>query len=247
MEDLIILQARTSSSRLPGKALLEINGKPMIEWQIRRLQKSSIKNILLVTTEHSSDDYLSEIANKLGIEVLRGSETDVHSRFITALSKYDPKRFVRVTGDCPLVMPNLIDEMLAKFLTLKCDYLSNTSPPTFPDGLDLEIVSSDAFFKFSKNSLNELEKEHVTLGLYSRESLFHIENFRNTADLSKLRWTVDYEEDYRFIREIYSNFKGTETEFETSDILKLLSERIIHNEPKSSLFRNIAIRGEIDE
>lgn len=247
MENLIILQARTSSSRLPGKALLEINGKTMIEWQIRRLQESSVEKILLVTTVDNSDDQLSEIAFNLGIEVLRGSVSDVHSRFTAAVLKYNPKRFIRITGDCPLVMPDLIDEMLEEFLALKCEYLSNTSPPSFPDGLDVEIVSSDAFMKFSEGALTDLEKEHVTLGLYSRRGFFHIENFRNAEDLSKLRWTVDYEEDYRFVCEIYSNFKGVETEFRTSDILKLLSEGRVRNEPKSESFRNIALKGALDE
>lgn len=244
MEDLIILQARTDSTRLPGKALLEINGRPMIEWQIKRLRKCSIKNLVLVTTTQSSDDKLSKVAKNLGVDVIRGSIHDVHSRFVTAITRYRPSRFVRITGDCPLVMPDLIDDMLKEFKLRNCDYMSNTNPPTFPDGLDVEVVSSSAFFRFSRLKLSELEKEHVTIGMYKRPETFQIENYQNQDDLSQNRWTVDYIEDFLHVCEIFGCFKGSETEFRTADILNQIYLGKILSNPKASLYRNISVMKE---
>jgi spore coat polysaccharide biosynthesis protein SpsF (cytidylyltransferase family) len=248
MKNLAILQARMQSSRLPGKVLKLLNGRPMIEWQIRRIQSSSINRIVLATSEEESDDELAEVVSKLDIEVFRGSLDDVHSRYLRILQDETPDYFIRLTGDCPVVMPRLIDEMILEFEKNRFEYFSNVNPPTFPDGLDIEIVSTNSFFEFSKFELTDSEKEHVTLGIRSRSSQFKAGNFLNTEDLSGLRWTVDYEGDFQFITSLFNSFEGRELEFTMNEILELIHSGSLIDNPISSDFRNLALRtGELSE
>lgn len=238
LKKLVILQARMGSSRLPGKVLMEINGRPMIEWQIKRILRSSVKEVILATSSDGDDDELCDAVSALGIQVFRGSLNDVHSRFASIVESLHPSYFVRLTGDCPLFMPDVLDAMLVKFESRKIDYLSNVNPPSFPDGLDIEIVSSRAFRQFSKLDLSLAEKEHVTLGLRSRPEIFLSENFTNELDLSQKRWTVDYREDFIFVRDIFEFFKGRETEFTLSDILQAIESGKVKENVIPHTFRN---------
>jgi len=143
-------------------------------------------------------------------------------------------------------MPELIDEMVNKFEFSDIDYLSNALEPTFPDGLDIEIINRTALLKLGDYPLSATEKEHVTLGLRNRPSKFKIENFSQELDLSQLRWTVDYEGDLKFAREIYAEFRGQEAKFNYGDLLKILEAKPeLKNEVSGSL-RNVALK-EIDE
>lgn len=241
MKNLAILQARTDSTRFPGKVLKAINGKPMIEWQIRRIQQSVVKDIVLATSLEDSDNELVDTVEKLGIDVFRGSLTDVHSRFVAILKIHNPVAFIRLTGDCPVVMPSILNKMLDEFESYHFDYFSNIHPPTYPDGLDIEIISTKAFFEFSKEKLTDKEKEHVTLGMRHRLSSFKFGNFEGPKDYSKMRWTVDYEEDYIFIRNVFDFFKGKEIEFTFDDIVKAVESGSIPDNVISHDFRNIAL------
>ncbi len=214
----------------------------MIEWQISRIQKSNVEKIILATSNDETDDDLVKTVRDLGVTIFRGSLTDVHSRFTSILQDEAPDYFLRLTGDCPIVMPGLINEMISKFESDNLDYLSNIDPPTFPDGLDVEIVSSHSFLEFSKQNLNENEKEHVTLGMRLRPADFKIGNFKNWRDLSRMRWTVDYEEDFKFISRIFEHFAGREVDFTTDDILEVLNLGIIQDNAISHEFRNISIK-----
>lgn len=231
-----------SSSRLPGKVLRQINGRPMIEWQILRILKSNVEKIILATSNDHTDDELVKAVEDLGIFVFRGSLKDVHSRFVTILQEDLPDYFLRLTGDCPVVMPILINEMLSDFETGRFDYFSNINPPTFPDGLDIEIISRQSFLDFSKLDLTEDEREHVTLGMRQRPGDFKIGNFVNYQDLSKMRWTVDYEEDFNFISKIFEYFNGRETEFTIDDIVKAIDTGKVPDNVISHEFRNISIK-----
>lgn len=193
-----------------------------------------------------SDDHLAKLVASLGIEVFRGSENDVHSRFIRILEKHMPLYFIRITGDCPLVMPNLIDKMIVKFENESLDYLSNANPPTYPDGLDIEIVSTEKFLEFSKTELSSREKEHVTLGLKERPGQFKLGNFSSSVDYSNYRWTVDYKEDLEFIQNVFKFFKGRETDFEMSDILNAIESGKIQDNQIPHTFRNIALKREVE-
>jgi len=247
-KNLAILQARMSSTRLPGKVLADINGTPMIYWQIMRIREAKrIDELVVVTSTDQSDDVLAEYLLQNGVLVERGPIDNVLERFFQALDRFrEYENIVRLTGDCPLVMPNLIDEMIAKFDNSNVDYLSNALEPTFPDGLDIEIVKRSALIRLSDYPLSATESEHVTLGLRNRMKEFSVENFSQVRDLSSLRWTVDYEGDLEFVRKVYDVFKGRELTFNYQDLLDLLAGKPeLVNEISGNL-RNVALR-EIQE
>jgi spore coat polysaccharide biosynthesis protein SpsF len=221
---LVILQARMSSTRLPGKVLAEINEIPMIYWQVKRIEKSKlIGGICVAISEDPIDDVLFNFLVSHNIEVVRGSLDNVTNRFMKVINSHSQENLIRITGDCPLVMPNLIDEMIEKFNEQNIDYMSNSIMPTFPDGLDVEIFTKKAFTKLLEFQLSPQEIEHVTLGFYQRRGEFRISNFMDNLDRSNFRWTVDYPEDLAFVRNVYSHFKGRETSFEYEDVLEFLS------------------------
>ena len=222
-----ILQARMSSSRLPGKVMLQINGQPMIYRQIERIrQASAIDEIIVATSTDSSDDSLAEFLQNRGIAVFRGSLDDVLSRFLEIVNDMRPTAIVRLTGDCPLVMPELIDIMVAKFYESDTDYLSNTLEPTYPDGLDVEVMKASALRELTAFELTAAEKEHVTLGIYRRPSIFILKNFLGDEDLSQNRWTVDYHEDLVFVRKVFSEFIYRESTFTIEDVKLFLANNI---------------------
>ena len=216
----IIVQARMGSSRLPGKVLKKINDMPMIEIILKRLSLSrKVDNIILATSEKQQDIFLSKFVKELGFEVFKGSENDVLSRYYWASKYYDLKNIIRITGDCPLVDPNIIDEMCNEFSRNNPDYLSNIFPRSFPKGLDIEIFS----FKSLERAFNETQesshREHVTP--YIRESgKFITSNFDNDNDYSSLRWTVDYKEDFDLIKYIFNKFEDN-IHFNWKDVLDL--------------------------
>jgi len=247
-QNLVILQARMSSTRLPGKVLAIISGQPMIFWQIQRIKEAkNIDQLIVATSTEQSDDVLVEFLEQNGVLVHRGPIDDVYERFRQVLKRLtNSQTIVRLTADCPFTMPEMIDEMVNKFQSSDIDYLSNALEPTFPDGLDIEIVSRSALIKLGDYPLSVTEKEHVTLGLRNRPSEFKIENFSQDFDLSQLRWTVDYEGDLKFARSIYAEFRGQEATFSYSDLLKILEAKPeLKNEVSGSL-RNVALK-EIDK
>lgn len=222
---LAILQARMSSSRLPGKVMMLINGEPMIFRQIERIRRAEkVDELIVATSSDESDDLLVEFLISKKVRVFRGSLDDVLSRFLEIEKMEKPNSIIRLTGDCPLVMPDLIDQMVSQFFLSKVDYLSNTLEPTFPDGLDVEVIKAEAFKKLAKFELDTAEREHVTLGIYSRPNEFRIENFRNTENLGQNRWTVDHPEDLAFVRQVFNAFTGREATFTFEEVMLLLDE-----------------------
>ena len=218
----------------------------MIEWQISRIQKSNVEKIILATSSDNADDELAETVSDLGIEVFRGSLKDVHSRFVTILQENMPEYFIRLTGDCPVVMPDLINKMIFEFESKKIDYFSNVNPPTYPDGLDIEIITSQSFLEFSNLDLSDEEKEHVTIGMRQRPRYFRSDNFVNSQDLSKMRCTVDYEEDLHFITMIFNHFEGREIDFTLDDVLQALESGKIPDNEISHKFRNISLKNGVE-
>ena len=225
-QNLVVLQARMSSSRLPGKAMMEINGMPMIYWQVQRILRAKNVNSLVVATSiDSTDDSLVNFLDKNSIDVYRGSLDNVLSRFVEVAELYPYDAIIRLTGDCPLAMPELIDKMVVKFYEHAVDYLSNTLEPTFPDGLDIEIVKSSVFKKLWTFKLEPKELEHVTYGIYTRPETFNLSNFPNESNHSHERWTVDYQEDLDFIRKVYAHFAGHEPTFTYLDLFDFLRQK----------------------
>lgn len=214
-----------SSSRFPGKVMSTINGKPIIYWQIRRILRSKlIENLIVVTSVDPSDDILVEYLISEGISVHRGSLNNVYSRFVEVIEKLRPKFIVRLTADCPITMPSLIDQIILAGLATKCDYLSNTLIPTFPDGLDVEFVSSRAIRELGKYALSDYEKEHVTVGIYKRADIFKVSNLEYLEDLGYLRCTLDTQQDLKFFYFLFSKFIGNEENFDLNDVMKLRDE-----------------------
>jgi spore coat polysaccharide biosynthesis protein SpsF len=221
---LVVLQARMSSNRLPGKVMKDVNGFPMIYWQIQRILRSkAVDELVVATSTDTTDDVLVNFLMGCSVKVYRGDLNDVFSRFLGASLVYPHDALIRLTGDCPLVMPELIDEMVKEFYSLDVDYLSNTLQPTYPDGLDIEIIKKGALNRLEGFSLNQKEKEHVTLGIYTRPEEFNCVNYQNFGDYSSQRWTVDYQEDFDFVQQIFLRFQGQESEFTYGDVNEYLT------------------------
>ncbi len=197
----------------------------MIYWQIQRIkQAKSIDGLIVATSTDASDDPLAAFLTAMGVKVFRGSLHDVFSRFMEIAIEIKPKTIVRLTGDCPLVMPVLLDEMIERFHRSNVDFLSNTLVPSFPDGLDIEIMKASTLAELAKYPLTKSEQEHVTIGIYERKEVFTCENFLNCKDLSNERWTVDHHEDLIFVRQIFDSFKGNEAIFTFKEVLKFLAK-----------------------
>ena len=247
-EAVAILQARTSSSRFPNKVLADVNGMPMILRQIDRIVKAKgISRVIVATSDDSSDDALVAILENHGVESFRGPLEDVFSRFLAIINTEDSDCFVRLTGDCPLVMPALIDDLLESFNPEIYDYMSNTIEPTFPDGLDVEVFTRAAFLSLQNFSLTREELEHVTLAFHRQKENFKLANFSGNSDRSNMRWTVDYPEDLSFVQSIYHHFKGYESTFEYEQVLEFLSSNPEVTSGISASRRNEALLKPIEE
>ncbi len=219
-----LLQARNRSSRLPGKVMADLSGRPMLAFQIERLKRCKlIDEIILTTTNHPSDDSLADLAKRLDIKVVRGSEGDVLSRFALATQFTTATVLVRVTGDCPFLDPTLTTEVLSAFKSAQYDYLSNCNPPTFPDGLDVEVFSREALLLAQEICCNSSEREHVTPWIRN-SGRFRIGNLTNQTDESAMRWTVDEPEDLEVIRAVVSHFGGDST-FSWQQVIELQQQK----------------------
>lgn len=220
---LAILQARTSSSRLPGKVLMPILGKPMLFRQIERLNRCrEFDQLVVATSVDPSDDPLAEACRDDGIACFRGSLDDVLGRFVKAARQYNPQVVVRLTGDCPLTDHRVIDNVIRHFLAGNYDYASNCLPPTFPDGLDVEVMRFDCLEQAFAEAVLPSHREHVTPFLRAYPERFKAGNYAADIDCSHLRWTVDEPEDLEFVRQIYERLYPGNPDFSTEDILGLL-------------------------
>lgn len=215
-----IVQARMGSTRLPNKVMKSINDVPMIELLLTRLAKSQeIDQIVVATSVDPRNQPLAEHVSQLGFACEHGSENDVLERYVQAAEKHAADVVVRITGDCPLVDSQLVDECIRRFRSGDVDYLSNTNPPTYPDGLDVEVVRVAALRRALKESSKPFDHEHVTP--YVRESgLFSTASLQNDEDLSDLRWTVDDPEDFEVITHVFQNFAPA-VHFDWKEVLAL--------------------------
>jgi spore coat polysaccharide biosynthesis protein SpsF len=221
-----VLQARTSSSRLPGKVLLPILGQPMIQRQIERLKRvRCMDSLVLATSTDPSDDALAASVAASGVPVYRGSLDNVLERFIGAAAPFHPEWVVRLTGDCPLADPQLIDRLISDTLAVAADYGSTVLAPTFPDGLDAEIVRFDLLRQIACEPRTSAEREHVTLAIHRNPDLFQLHSVTGSPDLSAMRWTVDEPRDLAFVSAVYEALYPSNPVFGTDDILRLLRQR----------------------
>lgn len=223
---LAILQARTSSTRLPGKVMLPVAGAPMLQRQIERLRRSRrIDRLIVATSDRRDDDRVAAVAATAGVDAYRGSLDDVLDRYYRAAAPYRPDLIVRLTGDCPLADWQVVDRVIDHALDGGFDYASNTLRPTWPDGLDVEVVTFATLAAAWHEAADALEREHVMPFITRRPERFRLGSVENDVDLSSLRWTVDEPSDYTLISRIYDMLYGRNPGFTTTDILRLLTEQ----------------------
>jgi glutamate-1-semialdehyde aminotransferase/spore coat polysaccharide biosynthesis protein SpsF (cytidylyltransferase family) len=220
-----ILQARVSSSRLPGKVLQPILGVPMLLRQIERVGRSKkIDRLLLATSLDASDDPIEALCRQNKIDCFRGNLEDVLDRFYQASLPLRPDHVVRLTGDCPLADPELIDRMIRFHLEGGFDYTSN-HPPTFPDGLDVEVFRASCLTEAWQEAKLPSEREHVTPFIVGNPERYRLGSLKNDQDLSGLRWTVDEKEDFALVSHIYEELYPRNKNFSMTDVLNLLERR----------------------
>lgn len=223
---LAILQARTSSTRLPRKVLLPVLGEPMLARQVERvLCARRLDRVVLATSDHPDDDPLDALARRIGIDCHRGSLDDVLDRFHGAAMPYGPEHVVRLTGDCPLADPAVIDACIDLHLREGFDYTSNCLPATFPDGLDVEVMRASALDAAWKEADRPVEREHVTYFIHQRPRRFRLGNLSNETDESALRWTVDEPEDHAFVTAVFEALYPTDPAFDRHAVMRLLAAR----------------------
>ena len=227
MRMITINQARMTSTRLPGKVLKEVLGKPLLEYQIERLHQVRLADELVIaTTTNDTDQPIVDLCEHLGVKYYRGSEEDVLSRYYEAATYFRADAVVRVTSDCPLIDPGVVDQVIGLYIRNhdKYDYVSNTLQRTYPRGLDTEVLSMAALEKAHKEAREQPEREHVTLYIYRRPEQFQLANYSCAEDYSQYRWTVDTPEDYELIKLILQELYPVNNRFTWLDVLDLLSK-----------------------
>ncbi|OGZ18334.1 MAG: acylneuraminate cytidylyltransferase [Candidatus Nealsonbacteria bacterium RBG_13_38_11] len=221
-----IFQVRMGSTRLPGKMFKKIMGKPLLWHVIQRVKASRLVNrIILAMTEEKKDDRIVKFAKKMRLLYYRGSTDNVLDRVYQAAKKFGSDIIVRITPDDPFKDPQIIDEFISYFLKNKFDYVSNTVRPTYPEGLDIEVFSFLALKKAWPEAKKSSEKEHLTPYIWKNPKKFKIKNLTLKKNLSSLRWTIDYQKDLEFAREVYKKLYPKKKIFLMQDILNLLNEK----------------------
>jgi spore coat polysaccharide biosynthesis protein SpsF len=209
MKRVIIVQARMTSTRLPGKVLMDVAGRPMLSQQLRRLKICQrADEIVVATTTNTTDDRVVAVAEQEGIRWFRGSERDVLSRYVGAAREAKAEIVVRVTADCPLIDPWEVDRVIADLEAHSqlADYAANIIQRTFPQGLDAEAMFLDTLTRVDRLAQSEKCREHVTIFIYQEHpELFLIRSVMDSNNNSDLRWTVDLPEDLELVRKIYSD------------------------------------------
>ena len=219
-----VIQARMGSSRLKGKVMMEILDNPLIYYVIKRAYSAeNIDEVIVATTNKKEDDTIEEFCNNMNIKVYRGSENDVLDRYYKCAKRYNLEHIVRITADCPLIDPKIIDKVVGVYTSGDYDYVTNTLPPTFPDGMDVEVISFEAISAAWRNAKWLSEREHVTTFIRERPHIFKIKNVKNEENLSHIRLTVDRIEDYKLVKSIYEYFYP-KVIFHLEDIIKLFNE-----------------------
>jgi spore coat polysaccharide biosynthesis protein SpsF (cytidylyltransferase family) len=234
----IMIQARTSSTRLPNKVLAKIEDKPMIWHIINRVKRvKSVHQIALITTKSRDDKILLKIAQQNGIIGFAGKKSDVLDRHYQCAKKINADPIIRITSDCPLVDPLLVEKIVRFYNKNKYDFVSNAIFPTYPDGLDVEVFSFKALQKAAKLAKKKYDREHVTTFFTNNPNKFKIYNYRNSKNLAHMRWTVDRKEDLKFVKIIYSRMRPNKI-FSMNKVLTILKKEPRLLEINNGIMRN---------
>ena len=238
MKILAILQARCSSKRLPNKVMMDILGKPMIQHQIERIALSKkIDQLVIATSNQSEDNLLVEMCENINVNVYRGKLDDVLDRFYQSAKRYNADVVIRLTGDCPLIDPVLIDKVIEKHLIDKNDYTSNLDPESFPDGLDVEVFNFSILEEAWRYAVSLTDREHVTIYIRNKKNIKK-GTLISEIDYSTMRWTVDEARDFEFVSEIYSQLSDKGNMFSSQDIYELLGKNPELQNINSEIQRN---------
>lgn len=221
MHTVAVIQARMGSTRLPGKVMREIAGRPMIDRVVGRARRiPGVDKVVVATSVLDREAPLVEHLEEKEVPVVRGPEEDVLARYVRAMETHKADAVVRLTGDCPLLMPEVSDRVIQAFLGDECDYASNTIERTYPRGLDTEVISPDALRHVDAEATDRADREHVTRCIRQRPDRFSLCSVTADQDRSDLRWTVDEESDLKLVRQIYGELSGMD--FGYQDVLSLL-------------------------
>lgn len=218
----ILIAARSDSKRLPRKHFKILNDKlnlSVLDYCIKRCKKSRINNIILCTSNNKNDKIFEKYAKKNYIKIFKGSKNNVLKRYIDCAEKFNISDIVRITGDCPLVDKDIINSLLNIYKKNDYDYVSNVTPPTFPDGLDVEIFSLSSLKNSYLENKTTLNKEHITFHIRKNRKFKKFNMTHKNNNLSKIRWTIDTENDLKFIRNIIMEFHP-KIHFSWKDIYK---------------------------
>lgn len=220
MKTVIIVQARMTSTRLPGKVLLPLAGEPMLTRLVERLRRVQRADaIVIATTTNATDDPIAALCDTLDVPCHRGSEHDVLSRYADAARLHQANVVVRITSDCPLIDPTLVDRLIATYQQGGCDYVSNMLPPTWPYGLAVEVFSAATLHEAHREATQSSEREHVTPFIYWHPERYRLRNVASPTNLSAQRWTVDTPEDYELVSRLFETLHPTRPEFTLADVL----------------------------
>jgi spore coat polysaccharide biosynthesis protein SpsF len=223
MSVLCILQARASSTRLPGKVLKSILGEPMLARQIERIARAGRVDALTVaTSDLASDDGVAAVCEGLGVDCYRGSLDDVLDRFYGAAQRSEPGHVMRLTGDCPLADPAILDALVELHLAGGFDYSSNVEERTYPDGLDAEVFRYDLLVRAWQEATSQYEREHVTPYMRQAGTRSRRGSLKDRVDRSNLRWTVDFPEDFAFVSRVFEELYPDDPGFGAEDVHRLL-------------------------
>ena len=219
-----VIQARMSSSRLPGKVLADLAGAPMLGRQVERLRRSkTLDALVLATSDDASDDPVAAYAAEIGLAVVRGPLDDVLGRFARVLTAWpQATTLARLTADCPLTDWRVLDGLIARLEATGADYANNIAPErSFPHGLDVEAMRAEVLAQAAAEAVDPYDREHVTPFIYGRPERFRLQSLARAPSLAHLRWTVDYPEDLDFVRHVYGALYAANPDFTTEDVAAL--------------------------
>ena len=223
---LAVLQARMASTRMPGKVMAPVLGEPMIWRQIERVRRArSLSKLVVATSTAASDDALAGFLLGRGCSVYRGDVDDVLGRYAAVAAAWNPDYVVRLTADCPLTDPQLIDAAVSLAVTTGADYASNCSRRTYPEGLDVEVIAADALAMAARETDDAFDRDQVTSFITGRPERFLMSHLVQTPNLADLRWTVERPEDFAFVREVFRKLYPLDPGFGMNEVLELLAER----------------------
>ncbi|HTM17606.1 MAG TPA: glycosyltransferase family protein [Terracidiphilus sp.] len=239
---LAIIQARMRSTRLPGKVLADLGGASALARVVNRTRRSSlVTQVVVATSTILADEAIVNECASLDVPCFRGSEDDVLDRYYQAARYYAAESVVRITADCPVLDPGLLDELISAFLNTACDYGSNALPPRYPRGLGAEIFTGEALSRAWQNANQAYQRVHVTPYFYQNTHLFRLLCVVGKTDHSHHRWTLDTAEDLALIRSIYSRFQNRD-DFSWEEVLEL-----VEREPQLSKINCHVLQKQLQE